>query len=195
MAEKQHYHQKFEYGSFYHIYNRSIDKQLMFRSDENYRFFLKQYDKYLTPLVETYAYCLLGNHFHMLIRIKEVDKLDMINLQVKSAHDLVAHQLQKFFQSYAMAFNKQHDRVGSLFQKPFKRSLIDSEEYLTKIISYIHFNPQKHGLIKDFYDWRWSSYNRILIDRPSNLKKKEVIEWFGNRESYIQFHHDSKQFM
>jgi len=143
MADKKHHNQKLEYGSFYHIYNRTIDKQLLFRSDENYLFFLNQFNKYLTPFVDTYAYCLLGNHFHILIRIKDEEFLSSVNeLQEKSAHDIIAHQLQKFFQSYAMAFNKQHQRIGSLFQKPFKRSLIDTENYLTKTIHYIHANPK-----------------------------------------------------
>ncbi|RDC56724.1 hypothetical protein DU508_05840 [Pedobacter chinensis] len=139
------------------------------------------------------AYCLLGNHFHILIKIKEESDIEFVNIADKSAHDLVAHQFQKFFQSYAMAFNKQHARIGSLFQKPFKRVLINSEEYFTKIIFYIHANPQQHGLTTDFRDWQWSSYKRILIDKPSSLKKGEVIEWFGNKESYIQFHDDNRK--
>ncbi|WP_316806186.1 hypothetical protein [Pedobacter agri] len=193
MADKKHYNQKLEYGSFYHIYSRTIDKQLLFRSDENYLFFLNQYNKYLTPFVDTYAYCLLGNHFHILIRIKDEEFLSSVNeIQEKSAHDIIAHQLQKFFQSYAMAFNKQHQRIGSLFQKPFKRSLIDTENYLTKTIHYIHANPQKHGLIADFRKWKWSSYHRILIDKPSFLQKDRVIKWFGGKESYIKFHNEAE---
>ncbi|MCZ4223894.1 hypothetical protein [Pedobacter rhodius] len=189
MAKKEHYHEKLECGSFYHIYNRTIDKQLMFKSNENYTYFLKQYNKYLTPFVETYAYCLLGNHFHLLIRIK--DELTL-NILGKSAHDIVAHQFQKFFQSYAMAFNKQNTRVGSLFQKPFKRTIIDSEDYFTQMVFYIHANPEKHGLLEDFRDWRWSSYERILIDKPSNLKKDEVINWFGDRADYFNFHSENR---
>lgn len=190
MAHKKHYNEKLDYGSFYHIYNRSIDRQLLFKSEENYLFFLNQYNKYLTPFVDTYAYCLLGNHFHFLIRIKEENPLNVFDINEKSAHDIIAHQLQKFFQSYAMAFNKQHKRIGSLFQKPFKRTWVDKEDYLIKIINYIHFNPQKHGLIDDFRNWKWSSYKRMLIDKPTSLKKEKVIEWFGDKEGYINFHNN-----
>ncbi|KIA94610.1 hypothetical protein OC25_09465 [Pedobacter kyungheensis] len=192
MAYKEHYHQKLEYGRFYHIYNRTIDKQLMFRSDENYQYFLKQYDKYLSPVFDTFAYCLLGNHFHILIKVKEESEFTGKDALGKSCHDIVAHQLQKFFQSYAMAFNKQHKRIGSLFQKPFKRTHIDSDEYLTRMIIYIHANPEKHKLITDFRNWRWSSYQRILIDRPTNLKKSEVIDWFGSKDNYIECHNENR---
>ena len=89
-----------------------------------------------------------------------------------------------------MAFNKQHKRTGSLFQKPFKRTWVDKEDYLIKIIHYIHFNPQKHGLIDDFRNWKWSSYRRMLIDKPNSLKKEKVIEWFGDKEGYINFHNN-----
>ena len=192
MAYKEHYHQKLEYGCFYHIYNRTIDKQLMFRSDENYEYFLVQYNKYLSPVIDTYAYCLLGNHFHLLIRVKNENEFTEKDVLDKSCHDIVAHQLQKFFQSYAMAFNKRYERVGSLFQKPFKRTQIDSDEYLTRMIFYIHHNPEKHKLIDDFRNWRWSSYQRVLLDKPSNLKKQEVIDWFGSKEDFIQYHNENR---
>jgi len=192
MAIKDHYHQKLEYGCFYHIYNRTIDKQPMFKNDGNYVFFLNQYDKYLSAVLDTYAYCLLGNHFHLLIRVKDKNDIRSVEVQDKTAHEILAHQLQKFFQSYAMAFNKQHERIGSLFQKPFKRTKIDSDEYFTRIIFYIHANPE-HGIIDDFRSWQWSSYNRILIEKPSSLKKKEVINWFGDKEDYIQYHQENKE--
>ena len=202
MAKVAHYYTKFEAGNFYHIYNRTVDKKPMFKNDGNYEFFLRKYDEYLSAVVDTYAYCLLGNHFHMLIRIKQdlTTSQDLTTFQKlsnlkntynpKTTHDIVSHQFRKFFQSYAMAFNKQHDRVGTLFQTPFKRAHLDSDAYFTGLIYYIHANPQNHGLIADFRDWRWSSYNRILTLKPSKLKKQEVIEWFHDKISYEGYHDD-----
>ncbi len=186
MAKTEHYFTKFEEESFYHVYNRTVDKKLMFKNSGNYEYFLKHYDKYLSPVVDTYSYCLLGNHFHLLIRIRDLQTTQ----SEKTAHEIVSHQFRKFFQSYAMAFNKQHDRVGTLFQTPFKRTEVDKDEYFTQIVYYIHANPQLHGLIKDFKEWEWSSYKRILMDNPSKLKKKEVLDWFGGKERYIQFHEE-----
>jgi REP element-mobilizing transposase RayT len=201
MAKTEHYYTVFEEGCFYHIYNRTIDKQPMFKTESNYEFFLKQYNKYLSPVTDTYAYCLLGNHFHILLRVKEnssiitdlssfqkLSNLPVANISNKSTHDLVSHQFRKFFQSYAMAFNKQYGRVGTLFQTPFKRVLVKEDSYFTQLVYYIHSNPQHHNLINDFRKWRWSSYERILLDKPSALKKQEVIEWFGNKQMYEQYH-------
>jgi REP element-mobilizing transposase RayT len=162
----------------------------MFQNDDNYRFFVQQYDFYLSAIVDTYAYCLLGNHFHLLIRVKEdlttFQKLS--NLKELGPHQMVSHQFRKFFQSYAMAFNKQQNRTGTLFQTPFKRAWVDTDQYFTQLVYYIHANPQLHGLTDDFREWKWSSYDRILIDKPSKLKKQEVIDWFGNVNEYKEFH-------
>jgi hypothetical protein len=87
-----------------------------------------------------------------------------------------------------MAFNKQSDRIGTLFQTPFKRALVDNDKYFTQLIYYIHANPQLHGLIDDFKDWEWSSYRRIMAEKSSKLRKKEVLEWFGSKDSYQRFH-------
>jgi len=128
MARVEHYFTPFDEGCFYHVYNRTIDKQPMFKSENNFDFFLRQYNKYLSPVVDTYAYCLLKNHFHILLRVKEdhlmtsdlitfqkLANLPITNLVGKTTHDLVTHQFRKFFQSYAMAFNKEQSRVDTLF--------------------------------------------------------------------------------
>jgi REP element-mobilizing transposase RayT len=196
MALTEHYHTKFEEGNFYHIYNRTVDRKPMFKNEGNYEFFLRKYDHYLSPVLDTYAYCLLGNHFHLLVRVKDgIQELSTLgelttlsNTPEKNTHDIVSLQFRKFFQSYAMAFNKQRERIGTLFQTPFKRAWVDDDHYFTQLVYYIHANPQLHGLINDFREWKWSSYGRILMDRPSKLKKQEVIEWFGEIMEYKKFH-------
>ena len=108
MGKKDHYTTQFEPGAFHHVFNRTVGKELLFISDENQRFFLRQYDHYLSQFVETHAFCLLGNHFHLLIRVREemagpstevssFDKLTTLD------HAAISSQFRKFFQSYAMA--------------------------------------------------------------------------------------------
>lgn len=87
-----------------------------------------------------------------------------------------------------MAFNKQQNRIGTLFQTPFKKALVDNDQYLTQLVYYIHANPQLHGLINDFRDWNWSSYNKILTDNVSQLKKNELLEWFGSKKEFVNFY-------
>lgn len=199
MAKTEHYHTLFEEEKFYHIYNRSVDKQPLFKNEGNYEFFLKRYDQYLSDVVDIFAYCLLGNHFHILIRVREhsdlttfqkLSNLSTSDSAIKSTHYIVSHQFRKFFQSYAMAFNKQQDRVGTLFQTPFKRALVDNQNYFSQLVYYIHANPQQHGLISDFREWKWSSYDRLLSNKVTKLKKQEVLNWFGNKETYKQYHSD-----
>jgi putative transposase len=189
MAKTEHYYTKFEEGKFYHIYNRSIDRQLLFKSDANYKFFLEKFDQYLSKVLDVYAFCLLGNHFHLLIRVKESLRV-IKTIGDFSAHDIVSKQFRIFFQSYALAFNIQHKRIGTLFQTPFKRALINDEFYLSRLIYYIHANPQKHNLISDFREWKWSSYRRILLETDTKLKKQEVLDWFGGKAEYLKFHSD-----
>ena len=70
----------------------------------------------------------------------------------------------------------------------FKRKIISSDEYLTAVIAYIHLNPVHHGFTKTCESWHWSSYNTILSKNPTDLKRDEVLQWFGNREEFIKFH-------
>ena len=197
MAIVEHYYTKFEEEKFYHIYNRSIDKKPMFCNDGNYLYFLKKYDFYLSTVLDTYAYCLLGNHFHLLVRIKDLTTFKKLsNLKNKSTHDIISHQFRKFFQCYAMSFNKQQNRTGTLFQTPFKRALVDNDSYFGSLIYYIHTNPETHQLIDDFKEWKWSSYQSMLQEKQTKIKKQEVFEWFGNKEQFEKYHlvkHEIKQ--
>lgn len=206
MAKTEHYYTQFEAGNYYHVYNRTVDKGKLFANADNYMFFLKKFDEYLSGFINTYAYCLLGNHFHWLIgvlpeveiraNLEKFEKSDSGKKIVqnkkqnsdKTVHEIVSHQFKKFFQSYAMAYNKQQDRVGTLFQTPFKRAWIDNDEYFTNMIFYIHANPRKHGFIDDFKNYEWSSYQRILMEKPTKLRKREVLEWFGGKDAYLKFH-------
>jgi putative transposase len=78
--------------------------------------------------------------------------------------------------------------IGTLFQTPFKRAIVEKDDYFTHLVYYNHANPQLHGLIHDFREWELSSYKRILLDKPGKLKKKEVLDWFGGKIRYMQFH-------
>ena len=181
MAHLEHYHTKFEQGKFYHIYNRSIDKKLLFKSSENYEFFLRRWVKYMGECFDVYAYCLIGNHYHFLVNVRFFETAG-------STHDYIAHNLQRLFQSYALAFNLQHSRTGTLFQKPYKRVHVDSDEYVGKLIHYIHNNPQKHEVIYDFRNWKWSSYNAILNKNRQIVSPLKVINWFGGIDEFKLFH-------
>lgn len=90
--------------------------------------------------------------------------------------------------AYAKAINKQESRVGSLFQKNFKRKIIHNENYFTSVVHYINANPQLHGICKDYKEHLYSSCHRILIDKPTKLQKQAILNWFGRKEVYLKFH-------
>ena len=217
MAKKEHYYTRFEDDGIYHIYNRTVDKKPMFTSHENYAYFIRQFDKYLSNYIKIYAYNLLGNHFHFMIKVnnlthlttfqklpdfdednpetdlttfKKLSNLKIENLpeKQKTTHDIVSHQFKKFFQSYAMAFNKQQTRIGTLFQTPFKRVRVVNEIYLKELVCYINTNALKHKLTNDFRDWKWSSYHSTISNKETKLLKEELISYFGDIDNFIYCH-------
>jgi putative transposase len=102
----------------------------------------------------------------------------------------VSDQFSNFFNAYAKAINKAYGRTGSLFQHPFGRVPITSDRQFWNVIAYIHQNPQKHKFVKDFREWKYSSYGIILTENKTSVKRSEVLEWFGNKEQYLELHKD-----
>lgn len=200
MARAAHYNTSLIPGKFYHIYNRAVGDSQLFKSEDNYRYFLKRYAEYIDNYADTYAYCLLPNHFHLLVRIKDdLPEIDPTNLQAMSMgkelnyHKLITRQFTNLFISYSKAFNKQHERNGHLFQRPFKRCEVDSDLYFTRLIYYIHSNPQTHGICDDFTEYAWSSYGSILSEKISKLKRQEVINWFYGKKGFVDFHKENQK--
>lgn len=182
-------------GNYYHIYNRGNNSENIFIEAKNYAYFLKLYIKHIEPVAFTYAYCLLRNHFHFLIRIK-TDKEQRAYHQtseVLKTSKVFEPQppnraFKNFFIAYSKGFNKTYNRTGSLFEHQFKRIHVNSDTYFLNLIAYIHQNPQKHGFVDDFRDWKWSSYDGLLSTGRSRLHRDTVIDWFGNQQEFIEFH-------
>ncbi|MEO9872790.1 transposase [Ekhidna sp.] len=118
--------------------------------------------------------------------VPEVNPIRVLNPDRVSKY--ISLQFSHFFNGYTQAINKQNDRTGKLFELPFRRIEVNNDAYLSMLIYYIHSNPQKHGLIDDFREWPHSSYHSHLSDRPTSLSREEVVEWFGNRKAYLDFH-------
>jgi putative transposase len=181
-----------QFGTYYHIYNRGNNRENIFFEDRNYRYFLQLYAKYVEPVADTYCYCLLPNHFHLLVRIKTVEEQSSRTETLRVSETLrVLQPSQRFgnlFNAYTKAINKAYERTGSLFQNPFGRKPVDSDAYFIWLITYIHQNPQKHGLIDDFRAWTYSSYHAHNSDQPTRLKRDDVLAWFGGVGAYQAYH-------
>ncbi|MBI4931081.1 MAG: transposase [Bacteroidetes bacterium] len=174
-----------EEEKFYHIFNRGNNRENIFKEEDNYYYFLKQYEKYLLNTVDTYAYCLMPNHFHLLVQIKKIE-----NKTSKALSRLTPAEkaFKDFFISYAKSINKKYGRTGSLFQYKFKRKEIKDEMYLKKLILYIHQNPVAAGFCEQLHEWKFSSFHALLSDSPTKLMRKEVIDWFEDKENFIYCH-------
>lgn len=178
----------------YHIYNHANGRENIFSEAENYRFFLEKYDLYVSPVADTLAWCLMPNHFHLLVQIKDENTLlskafpKFQTLEKLTTSNGISKQFSNLFSSYSQAYNKKYKRRGSLFMKNFKRSAVDTEGYFSKIIHYVHANPVHHGFVKAIPDWRWSSYHIILSDAPTMINREKVLNWFGGKEGFVQYH-------
>jgi putative transposase len=172
-----------ESDKIHHIYNRGIDRANLFYEARNYSYFLEKYAKYMTTGLDTFAYCLLKNHFHLLVRVKDFSNLsnleDSLTLEQKGLHSpdrIVSKMFADMFNSYSKSINKAQDRTGKLFETPFKRILVEDDVYFTRLIWYIHFNPQKHGFVKDFREYPYSSYHSHLSNKPTKLAR-DLLLW------------------
>ena len=191
--------------SHFHIYNHTIGNELMFREDKNYNFFLEKYMEHIVAVADTMVYCLMPNHFHLLVRIKSFEVLEAIVLgSVKGKKDYsglnmledketyIAHFVSKrfsnLFSSYTQAYNLIYNRRGSLFLKNFKRKPILDDAYLLRLVNYIHRNPVNHGFVCKPQEWKYSSYNTIVSDKPTLVKREEVLECFGGLANFMYNH-------
>jgi REP element-mobilizing transposase RayT len=185
----------------YHIFNHANGFENVFREEENYRFFLEKYRLYITPVAETFAYCLMPNHFHLVIRIRkrevieelirnkiegrtiEIDNIDDVDIE-----KFLSKQFANFFSCYTQSFNKMYKRMGSLFIKNFKREIITSRVHFVNVVVYTHRNPIHHGFCSSFTGWGYSSYLEIA-DRKSNvIAVEKTLKLFGSSELFEQVH-------
>ncbi|MDP5101995.1 MAG: transposase [Nonlabens sp.] len=166
---------KLEAGKTYHIYNQGNSKESLFKEAGNYPYFLSKVEKYFTPFFDLYAYCLLNNHFHIVLKMKD----DVDNHKATLA-------ISNCFNAYAKAINKKYDRTGSLFRDRFRRKIIDNDEYLRTVIAYVSANGVHHGFKETIIEWPWSSFHDIASDTDTFLDKEFVIKLFNGKENYIK---------
>jgi REP element-mobilizing transposase RayT len=192
-------------NTVYHIYNHSIGNEQLFDTCQNYFFFLNKFQRYLLPVVETYSYCLMPNHFHFVVKVrkeyeivailpdayrKKYENEDLPENKELIVSKYVSRQFSNLFSSYTQAFNKWVKRRGSLFLKNFKRNKVDSREYFVQVVKYVHFNPVKHGFVNRMEDWEYSSFNLLLSSSNTFLERDAVFAMFEGRVNFIETHLD-----
>ena len=171
-------------GLTYHVFNQGNNRENIFIREKNYDYFLRKFNEFIAPMVDTYAYCLLPNHFHILLKFKNYGDLHLFKPKyfpvppngIKNKHSVsnavefnydkivsekLSRQFANFFGGYAFAMNNKYNRKGKLFSLPFKRVLVENDTYFEWLICYIHRNPIHHEFCDDFKSWPHSSYFEI----------------------------------
>lgn len=190
------YHKPLIPGEKYHILTKAVGNEKLFLHEKDYLFFLSRYTRYISPIADTYCYSLLPNHFHFLIRIKEEIQItlwlkefkDNKQVQPEQLSALVMQQFSNLLNSYAKTYNKIYSRKGGLFIDFLRRVQIETDDQLGATIFYIHKNPVHHGCSEAMENWKWSSYNAFLSEKPTMLLRNEVINWFGGIKSFKDYH-------
>ncbi|MBI3220294.1 MAG: transposase [Bacteroidetes bacterium] len=154
---------QFQANNFYHIYNRGNDKQKVFYSNRNYEYFLHKIKIEISSICDVLAYCLMPNHYHLLIYTPE----NALGLQSISNNkqQILTRKIGTVQSSYTQAINKQENKTGSIFQQKAKSKLVTLDPITT--FHYIHQNPVRANLTKKMEDWEFSSFNEYYQEESS----------------------------
>ena len=175
-------------GELYHIYNRGINKQIIFSAPDNYVYFLGKIRKYLLPVCDILCYCLMPNHFHFLIYANEKSvipvKFGAVEMQLVSA--AIKHSLS----SYTKAYNKTYQRTGSLFvQNTHSKQIVfdvNNTPGALMCFNYIHQNPWKSGIVDKIEEWLYSSFRDYVGLRNGTLcNQKKAYELLALNKEFI----------
>lgn len=166
-----------------HVFSRGVDKQDIFRSDGDRRCFLALVNHHFRlQKVSLFAYCLMGNHFHLLLSPS------------KGPLGIAMHHV---LTRYSLYFNHQHVRVGHLFQNRFKAKICANDAYLIHLIAYIHLNPVRAGLVQTPSVWPWSSHaafvagggkhlDLVRLSHLSGIPRAELAQSYLNRVEELE---------
>jgi len=202
---------KLKHGTYYHIYNRGINSARIFNQKKDFIYFLDLYKRFIPAIADTFAWTLMNNHFHFLVRIKNEDEIGLLdtsmvankqkkwetiipeNVNEKGKKPVPSRQFSHLFNTYAKWFNKTYKRTGSLFEKGFKRKEVENEHYLQHLVYYIHHNPLHHQASKSYIGYQWTSYNDFINMKSTLVDIELVIEWFDDLENFVFFHQEEHE--
>jgi putative transposase len=149
-------------GEIYHVFNRGNNRGVIFPRRANYYRFLEGIDRYVKTYCDILSWCLMPNHFHLLVHANE-KSIPMIQ-DGSFERQQFSQGIKQLLSSYAKSINKQEDRTGSLFQQKTKcRQVSDPEmNYSLTAFHYIHQNPVTAGIVGQLQDWEFSSFREYL---------------------------------
>lgn len=161
-------------SGIYHIMLRGINQQQIFMDDEDYQKYLWiLYDCMKISGFQIYAYCLMSNHIHLVLKTEE-------------------EELEQIFKRIGVRFvswyNNKYDRIGPLFQDRYKSEPVEEEAYLLTVARYVHQNPKKAGIVQKSEDYRYSSYNDYLSTQNGKMTNINYIYGIVKKDEFLKFH-------
>jgi putative transposase len=161
-------------GVLYHVIVRGNHRQKTFLNESDYQAYLERLGRYRKRLAVTvYAYCLMPNHVHLL---------------VETGSQPLSRFMQGLQQSYTQYFNRQHHKVGHLFQGRYKAIVCDKDEYLLGLVRYIHLNPIRANMVQKLDAYPYSGHRHYVEGRVSEvLEPGRVLDLLGGRAGYRRF--------
>jgi REP element-mobilizing transposase RayT len=165
----------FERGTYYHVYNRALAGELLFRKPANYRYCLRLARLHAgRHRVSVVAYCLMPNHYHFLLR--------------QEGDQPLSGFLCTLFNAYVQAVNRQWGRRGPLFEGRFRYVRVDRDDYVWQLCRYIHLNPVKAGLAPAPEEWPYSDFRAWIGLEETNAAARSIVaEYWGGPEGYRRF--------
>lgn len=174
---------------FYHVFNQGNNRQTIFDPDtDDYLLFLRQVRRHVLPHVDIVAYCLMPNHFHMMLKTDE--RCLKMKMSGRLEINEISFGIKMLLSTYTLIVNKRRGRTGSLFrQRTHARCLNHdllpttihkkAQDDLTNVFRYIHENPVEANIVKSPADWTFSSYRDHAGLRNGTLINKSVALEFG----------------
>ena len=204
-------------GNFYHVYNHATGMMDLFRQKSDYSYFLRLYEKYMSPVADTFAWVLMKNHFHLLVRIKEgvrykysyadrsidparFELFKWETTRIEGGEENLGKKpkphlhFSHLCNTYGKYYNKKYERHGSVFDRGLNRKIVDNITYLKSLTMYIHNNPVHHGFCDHAIEYPWSSYMSCISNNYTQLCRKEVLMWFNNKNEFIYNHNQNENF-
>jgi putative transposase len=191
------YHQPLIPGESYHLFSRAVGNEKLFKSQENYRYFLSKFDSHTNRVAELYTYSLIPNHFHLLVRIKSAEVIIPFYEEIKQKpfhplvtdlSDFIMERFSNWLNGYTKAFNKMYRRKGALFMDYLRRSHARNDADFAHFVFYVHKNAVHHGLTKAIGEWEWDGYKTLLSDLPTQLLRDELLGFFEGKEALVKYH-------
>ncbi len=168
---------KFEPTQVYHVYNRGNNRQNIFFNETNYQYFIRKMKRELLGDCDILCYCLMPNHFHLLLRPSE--RGCFVNSDDHKFIQSLSYKLGGLQSSYTRAINKQNNITGSLFQQKIKVKPVETDYWpgangIDICMHYIHQNPIRAGLVGKMEDWNYSSFQDFAQMRQGTLCNRQL---------------------